>query len=169
MFPPRDRLTICFAHVAYQLQERFARRRTGLKSVEARSREALMIASDRVKAKYGHACSLALGLHTKRIKLGTAITNIYLRHPNLLANEALKRMLNNLVGDLIRETVRRGHAGGVLTLEDVRDYLASTRLEKFKWPEALVIIDEFPRTASGKVRKEALRSRWIESEARETA
>ncbi len=34
------------------------------------------------------ACALALGLHTKRIKLGTAITNIYLRHPNLLANEA---------------------------------------------------------------------------------
>ena len=34
------------------------------------------------------ACSLALGLHTKQIKLGTAITNIYLRHPNLLANEA---------------------------------------------------------------------------------
>src|SRR5713226_3118374 len=34
------------------------------------------------------ACSLALGFHTKRIKLGTAITNIYLRHPNLLANEA---------------------------------------------------------------------------------
>ena len=27
----------------------------------ARSHEALMIASDRVKAKYGHACSLALG------------------------------------------------------------------------------------------------------------
>ena len=26
-----------------------------------RSREALQIASDRVKAKYGHACSLALG------------------------------------------------------------------------------------------------------------
>ncbi len=34
------------------------------------------------------ACALALGLNTKRIKLGTAITNIYLRHPNLLANEA---------------------------------------------------------------------------------
>ena len=34
------------------------------------------------------ACSLALGLHTRRIKLGTAITNIYLRHPSLLANEA---------------------------------------------------------------------------------
>ena len=34
------------------------------------------------------ACSLALGLHTKRIMLGTAIANIYLRHPSLLANEA---------------------------------------------------------------------------------
>lgn len=34
------------------------------------------------------AYALALGLHTSRIKLGTAITNIYLRHPALLANEA---------------------------------------------------------------------------------
>jgi 5,10-methylenetetrahydromethanopterin reductase len=34
------------------------------------------------------ACALALGLHTRRIKIGTAITNIYLRHPNLLASEA---------------------------------------------------------------------------------
>ncbi|HKN15177.1 MAG TPA: LLM class flavin-dependent oxidoreductase [Candidatus Binatus sp.] len=34
------------------------------------------------------ACSLALGLHARRIKLGTAITNIYLRHPNLLAKAA---------------------------------------------------------------------------------
>jgi dGTPase len=39
---------------------------------------------------------------------------------NLLANEALKRMLNSLVGDLIGETVRRIHAGGVGTLEEVR-------------------------------------------------
>jgi alkanesulfonate monooxygenase SsuD/methylene tetrahydromethanopterin reductase-like flavin-dependent oxidoreductase (luciferase family) len=34
------------------------------------------------------ACSLALGTQTKRLMLGTAITNIYLRHPLLLANEA---------------------------------------------------------------------------------
>jgi dGTPase len=38
----------------------------------------------------------------------------------LLANEALKRMLNTLVGDLIRETARRVSAAGVTTLEDVR-------------------------------------------------
>jgi 5,10-methylenetetrahydromethanopterin reductase len=33
------------------------------------------------------ACCLGLGFNTYRIMLGTAITNIYLRHPNLLANE----------------------------------------------------------------------------------
>ena len=33
------------------------------------------------------ACCLGLGFNTQRILLGTAITNIYLRHPNLLANE----------------------------------------------------------------------------------
>ena len=31
------------------------------------------------------ACCLGLGFNTRRITLGTAITNIYLRHPNLLA------------------------------------------------------------------------------------
>ncbi len=39
---------------------------------------------------------------------------------NLLSNEALKRMLNTLVGDLIRETARRVHAAGAVTLEDIR-------------------------------------------------
>lgn len=34
------------------------------------------------------AYSLAIGLQTKRLLLGTAITNVYLRHPVLLANEA---------------------------------------------------------------------------------
>ncbi len=41
MFPGRDRLTICFAHVAYQLRDRFARRNTGLHALEVRTREAL--------------------------------------------------------------------------------------------------------------------------------
>ena len=39
---------------------------------------------------------------------------------NLRVNEALKKMLNTLVGDLIRETARLVDAGGVVTLEDVR-------------------------------------------------
>jgi phosphoglycerate dehydrogenase-like enzyme len=39
MFPPKDQLTILFAHVAYRMQERFALRNTGVSSIEARTRE----------------------------------------------------------------------------------------------------------------------------------
>jgi D-2-hydroxyacid dehydrogenase (NADP+) len=39
--PPRDDLTICFAHAAYRLGERFAARNTGLAAFELRSAEAL--------------------------------------------------------------------------------------------------------------------------------
>ncbi|HEX9466713.1 MAG TPA: D-2-hydroxyacid dehydrogenase, partial [Alphaproteobacteria bacterium] len=42
MLPSKDRLTICFAHVAYQLQSRFAARGTGIKSIEVRSRDELL-------------------------------------------------------------------------------------------------------------------------------
>jgi phosphoglycerate dehydrogenase-like enzyme len=37
MFPSKDRLTICFAHVAYQMQERFLPRRTGIKGFSVRT------------------------------------------------------------------------------------------------------------------------------------
>ena len=41
MIPPKDELTICFAHVAYQLQAQFERRKTGIASFQAWDREAL--------------------------------------------------------------------------------------------------------------------------------
>jgi D-2-hydroxyacid dehydrogenase (NADP+) len=40
-FPDRTNLTVCFAHVAYRLGERFAARKTGLRYVEVRTREDL--------------------------------------------------------------------------------------------------------------------------------
>jgi phosphoglycerate dehydrogenase-like enzyme len=48
MFPPKDKLTIMFAHVAYRMQERFALRNTGIASIEARTR-------DEVDARIGQA------------------------------------------------------------------------------------------------------------------
>ena len=36
-FPDRANLTICFAHVAYRLGERFAARKTGIRAIEVRS------------------------------------------------------------------------------------------------------------------------------------
>lgn len=41
MMPSKDKLTICFAHVAYQLQQRFAMLETGINSFEVRDRETL--------------------------------------------------------------------------------------------------------------------------------
>ncbi len=55
MLPPKDRLTICFAHVAYQMQDRFAARETGIRSFEVRTREAL-------DARIGEADVLVLSM-----------------------------------------------------------------------------------------------------------
>jgi len=41
MLPPKDKLTICFAHVAYQLRERFLALDTGIASFEVRDGAAL--------------------------------------------------------------------------------------------------------------------------------
>jgi hypothetical protein len=41
MLPSRDQLTICFAHVAYRLRERFLTLATGIESFEVRDGAAL--------------------------------------------------------------------------------------------------------------------------------
>ena len=41
MLPPRDQLTICFAHVAYRFGDRFALRNAGIRAIEVRSRDEL--------------------------------------------------------------------------------------------------------------------------------
>lgn len=41
MLPPRDQLTICFAHVAYRFGDRFAPRNAGMRFIEVRSRDEL--------------------------------------------------------------------------------------------------------------------------------
>jgi acyl-CoA synthetase (AMP-forming)/AMP-acid ligase II len=48
-------------------------------------------------------------------------------------------------------------AGASLELDDVRRHFTATGVAKQKTPEHIVIIDEFPRTPSGKVRKVDLR------------
>ena len=41
MLPPKEQLTICFAHAAYRLQDRLSLRGTGLKSFEVRNKDDL--------------------------------------------------------------------------------------------------------------------------------
>lgn len=42
MFPARDRLTICFAHAAYRMMDRFELRRTGIRCFEVRAYDDLL-------------------------------------------------------------------------------------------------------------------------------
>jgi len=55
-----------------------------------------------------------------------------------------------------------------LTLADVTAHLSSLGLARPKWPEDLRLVDDFPRTASGKIRKVDLRA-WLRSEPRGVA
>ena len=66
------------------------------------------------------SCSLVLGMQTRRIGLGTAIANIYLRHPALLANEGfdpaygarpLKRVIQREIGDRLARALLEGAFG----------------------------------------------------------
>jgi non-ribosomal peptide synthetase component E (peptide arylation enzyme) len=43
-------------------------------------------------------------------------------------------------------------------LESMRKHLATTGLAKVKWPEEVRLIEEFPRTPSGKIQKFVLRN-----------
>jgi len=46
-----------------------------------------------------------------------------------------------------------------VTLERIAERLSAVGLARQKWPESLRIVDDFPRTASGKIRKVDLRAR----------
>ncbi|MFL6239851.1 MAG: AMP-binding protein [Actinomycetes bacterium] len=54
--------------------------------------------------------------------------------------------------------------GGAPDLDVVRRHLSSSGLARQKWPEELRVVDEFPRTPSGKIRKTDLRAQ-LRSEA----
>jgi acyl-CoA synthetase len=49
--------------------------------------------------------------------------------------------------------------GEGLVLAEVQRHFSAAGVAKQKTPEALFLVDEFPRTASGKVRKADLRQR----------
>jgi acyl-CoA synthetase (AMP-forming)/AMP-acid ligase II len=56
--------------------------------------------------------------------------------------------------------VRMRPGTAAVTLADVTAHLAGLGLARPKWPEELRIVEDFPRTASGKVRKVELRA-WL--------
>jgi len=61
------------------------------------------------------------------------------------------------------------HAGAEVDLESVLAFVAKAGVAKQKYPERLEVVDDFPRTASGKIRKDRLRSMIRERLQAETA
>jgi non-ribosomal peptide synthetase component E (peptide arylation enzyme) len=48
-----------------------------------------------------------------------------------------------------------------VSLAALTAHLAEMGVAKPKWPEELQVVDELPRTASGKVRKNELKKAWL--------
>jgi acyl-CoA synthetase (AMP-forming)/AMP-acid ligase II len=59
--------------------------------------------------------------------------------------------------------MRPGHEAGIPTLDAIRAHLERAGLARQKWPEEVHAVDEFPRTASGKVQKFVLRKSLAEA------
>jgi len=47
---------------------------------------------------------------------------------------------------------------GLFSLESAQRHLEASGLARQKWPEELRFVEEFPRTASGKIQKNVLRA-----------
>ena len=61
------------------------------------------------------------------------------------------------LGERAAAVIRPREGASPLTLDDLRRHLADVGLARQKWPESVHQVEEFPRTASGKVQKFKLR------------
>ena len=83
------------------------------------------------------------------------IENELLAHP-LVDEIAVLGQPDELRGELVCAVVRRSPRHRDVTLEELCPFLDERGLMKQKWPERLVIVDEFPLTGLGKVAKSEL-------------
>ena len=67
------------------------------------------------------------------------------------------------LGEHAAAVVRIRDGAAAPTLQEVRSHLAAAGLARQKWPESIVAVSEFPRTASGKVQKFRLRQQLQEA------
>jgi cyclohexanecarboxylate-CoA ligase len=92
------------------------------------------------------------------------IENELLGHP-LVDEIAVLGQPDELRGELVCAVVRRSQRHRDVTLDELCTFLEGRGLMKQKWPERLVLVEEFPLTGLGKVAKSAL-AQQIAGEAR---
>jgi acyl-CoA synthetase len=61
------------------------------------------------------------------------------------------------LGEHAAAVIRVGPGGSAPPLDAIRTHLESAGLARQKWPEEVVVVEDFPRTASGKIQKFKLR------------
>lgn len=83
------------------------------------------------------------------------IENALLAHP-LIDEVAVLGQPDEVRGEMVCAVVRRSPGRADVTLDDVCEFLDRRGLMKQKWPERLVIVDDFPLTGLGKVAKTRL-------------
>jgi acyl-CoA synthetase (AMP-forming)/AMP-acid ligase II len=83
------------------------------------------------------------------------IENELLAHP-LVDEIAVLGQPDELRGELVCAVVRRSARHRDVTLDELCSFLDRRGLMKQKWPERLVLVDEFPLTGLGKVAKSEL-------------
>lgn len=83
------------------------------------------------------------------------IENELLAHP-LVEEIAVLGQPDELRGELVCAVVRRSPRHRDVTLDELCRFLDERGLMKQKWPERLVVVDEFPMTGLGKVAKSEL-------------
>lgn len=83
------------------------------------------------------------------------IENELLAHP-LVDEIAVLGQPDELRGELVCAVVRRSNLHRDVTLDELCTFLNERGLMKQKWPERLVVVDEFPLTGLGKVAKSEL-------------
>jgi cyclohexanecarboxylate-CoA ligase len=83
------------------------------------------------------------------------LENELLAHP-LVDEIAVLGQPDELRGELVCAVVRRSQRHRDVTLDELCTFLDERGLMKQKWPERLVVVDEFPLTGLGKVAKSEL-------------
>jgi non-ribosomal peptide synthetase component E (peptide arylation enzyme) len=83
------------------------------------------------------------------------LENELLAHP-LVDEIAVLGQPDELRGELVCAVVRRSPRHRDVTLDELCAFLDERGLMKQKWPERLVVVDEFPLTGLGKVAKSEL-------------